>query len=46
VPGPAGLLPVVVVAGGLLLTALRDIHGPAILAGVAAGALLIRLTRA
>jgi rhomboid protease GluP len=43
---PLVVLPVVVVAGGLLLTVLHGIHGPAILAGVVAGALLIRRSHA
>ncbi|MGY1640339.1 hypothetical protein ACI782_04300 [Geodermatophilus sp. SYSU D00703] len=36
VPPPLVVLPVAVGAGGVLLTVLGDIHGPAVLAGVGA----------
>jgi rhomboid protease GluP len=45
-PPPMVALPVLVVGGGVLLAAFRDIHGPAILAGVVAAVSMVRRHRA
>jgi rhomboid protease GluP len=42
VPPPMVVLPVAVLVGGVLLTVVRDIHGPAVLAGALVGWLLVR----